>query len=546
MKSIKWQLISAAVTALGFGACSAWDEGSLDGFGDSGVDGLSSGGSMGSGGGATLPPEEELEESFRSPVVAGPFVFSANPESNRVARIDARNLQIEVFDGGNGPTFLTALPAGETGGGVLVANDRSDDASLFVFPKGVDLEAADPEVLTALVPLQAGASAWAVGQSGKVAISWSRASDNLLGTEDGYQDVTVLSFSGASVDDGIQFESASLSVGFRPSRVEIAPDEKRAFVVSDPGITVLSFESGAHVEREIFLPDGTRDLSRDVSFDADGRYAFVRLEGESEILIVDLETDDRVTVELPGVVTDLDLSVDGETGVAVVRGDDVDLGEGGATGAGSSQIILFSLEALVADAEDFDVVSIEGLVGSASLSPDGKRAVLYTNATPSSEVWILDVETREKRSVDVRAPVRSALVSPTGDHAVTIQQPATGSTKAGAFAVVPLRENLPTRIEGTEAPPSLVSMAPDGKSVLVTTLAATAGTSASYLVQLPGFRVDRLELPSRPLSSGIVMSARRAFVAQEHPEGRISFIGLDAGDRTTVTGFELGSKVVDE
>ena len=39
--------------------------------------------------------------------------------------------------------------------------------------------------------------------------------------------------------------------------------------------------------------------------------------------------------------------------------------------------------------------------------------------------------------------------------------------------------------------------------------------------------------------------ALRAFVAQAHPEGRITFVDLDSGAHRTLTGFELGAKVVE-
>jgi hypothetical protein len=37
-------------------------------------------------------------------------------------------------------------------------------------------------------------------------------------------------------------------------------------------------------------------------------------------------------------------------------------------------------------------------------------------------------------------------------------------------------------------------------------------------------QVDRHELASRPISAGAVVEAKRAFVAQMHPEGRITFV----------------------
>ena len=49
-------------------------------------------GTTGSGGsgGAPLPPETELESSYEVPVATGQFIWVANPQSGRVAYVDAR------------------------------------------------------------------------------------------------------------------------------------------------------------------------------------------------------------------------------------------------------------------------------------------------------------------------------------------------------------------------------------------------------------------------------------------------------------------------
>jgi hypothetical protein len=44
----------------------------------------------------------------------------------------------------------------------------------------------------------------------------------------------------------------------------------------------------------------------------------------------------------------------------------------------------------------------------------------------------------------------------------------------------------------------------------------------------------------------MVPVARRAFVAQAHPEGRITFVDLETGAARTLTGFELAAKVVEQ
>ncbi|MGZ3478441.1 MAG: hypothetical protein ACXVCJ_28335 [Polyangiales bacterium] len=62
---------------------------------------------------------------------------------------------------------------------------------------------------------------------------------------------------------------------------------------------------------------------------------------------------------------------------------------------------------------------------------------------------------------------------------------------------------------------------------------------------MPSLAVDRYALASPPIAVGVVAGAGRAFVAQEHPEGRITFVDLGSGTARTLTGFELSARVVD-
>jgi hypothetical protein len=64
-------------------------------------------------------------------------------------------------------------------------------------------------------------------------------------------------------------------------------------------------------------------------------------------------------------------------------------------------------------------------------------------------------------------------------------------------------------------------------------------------VRLPTLQVDQYRLASPPLATGIVSDVGFGYVAQQHPEGRITFIDLEEGDAQTLTGFELAVKVVD-
>jgi DNA-binding beta-propeller fold protein YncE len=484
-------------------------------------------------------PEMELEETFRAPVVSGKYLWSANPDTNQVARIHAERLEIEVMDGGHAPTFLAALPPGKTEGGALILNALSHDASIFLTDK-------DDKLLPPLqFPVQEGASAWTVGAKGSYAIAWSRADENLLNSGDGYQDLTVFDFTGK------QIQSRSLSVGYRPSRVVIDAAEKRAFVVSAPGISIIDLESGGSIEREIFLPAEKAGQARDVSITKDGRLALVRITGTSEILLIDTESDARATVTLPGPVTDLDLSEDGSVAIAVVRGGQTDVeGLGGAGGEGNgspedSVVAILPIDTIFAEPTQFETVVTSETVGSAVVSSDASQVLLFTNASTSSRLSVLSTSENTLRVVDVKAPIRAAFLADDGSYGVTLMSPPAGSSKQGAFALVPVRDAFSMHMQGTSTAPEFVTISHKSGRALITTKDAPGQRAFTYFARFPGLQIDAIELPSRPLASGLVPDAGKGFVAQHHPEGRVTFIDMESGTEKTVTGFELSGKVVD-
>lgn len=484
-------------------------------------------------------PEVELEESFRAPVVSGKYLWSANPDTNQVARIHAGLLEIEVFEGGHAPTYLAALPEGATSGGALVLNELSNDASVLLIDEQGQLLSNDR------YPVQLGASAWTVGEKGNYALAWSRAEEDLLNQADGYQDLTVFDFTGDEV------QTVTLSVGFRPTRVTINEAETHAYVVSAPGISVIDLASGGAVEREIFLPDDTTSQPRDVVFTPDGRLAMVRLGGSAEILLIDTVSDERRTVVLNGPVTDLDLSADGSTAVAVVRGGQSEnLGVGGQGGSGAvggpenSVISLLPVDTIFDDPTGFEQVVTSEIVGSAVVAEDASQVLLFTNATVNHHLTLLRTEDSSLRVVDLKAPVRAAFLAEDAAHAVALMLPPEGSQKLGAFALVPVEKALSPRIEGTTTVPEFVTISAAAGRALVTTRATPSTPASTYFAHFPGLQVDRFELSNRALASGLVPDAGQAFVAEEHPEGRVSFINLDSGQKKTVTGYELAGKVV--
>ncbi len=489
-----------------------------------------------------VPPDVELEGSFQAPVVSGRSVFSANPSSNRVAQIDVETLAVRVLDAGHAPTHLAPLPEGSTEGGALVLNTRSRDASLFL------LSDDERETRSLRVPVHEGANSWAIGASGRFAIAWT-----VSGTSgsDGHQDITI-------IEPSEKPDVMQLGVGYRPTAIHISDDETRAVVVSNPGLTVIELGEAATsgVIREYPLPEA--EGVRDVSVTPDGRLALVRLSGQKSLLVLDLDTGEEIAIPLPGELSDLDLSRDGALAVGVIRPDGRDGAEANMGGAGSlgsagasgeepptSLVLTFRPERVLSDPSQVDVVEIEDFLGSVSLTDEKRSILAYTNALANSRVWIIDAETRNKRAVDLRAPVRSVLPSPDGRHAVAVLAPPSGSARRGAVALLPIDRPLPPRIEGTSSPVLHVVFSPGGDRALITTRGDSSAKSIALAAGFPALSVQSYELPSLALATFIVGPLEKGIVSQAHPEGRITFIDLPRSEVVTLTGYELGSRVIE-
>jgi hypothetical protein len=138
-------------------------------------------------------------------------------------------------------------------------------------------------------------------------------------------------------------------------------------------------------------------------------------------------------------------------------------------------------------------------------------------------------------------------VFPTSDakSAIVLHDVSGQATSAhGAFSLVPIGLALPAKIVSTTAKPNAVAISPSSDRAIVTVRDDSTQTYGAYLAKMPSFEVDPYVLASPPLAAGVVVGANRAFIAQDHPEGRITFIYLATGEARTLTGFELGARVV--
>jgi hypothetical protein len=497
------------------------------GSGGGGGTGPGTGGTSGSAGSGSEPPpdpELELESAFEVPVATNRYVWTANTTTNRVALINAETFEVALTETGLAPTTVAGLPGRQDG--AIVLNAGSEDATLVLVDD-------DGGITTATVETHAGANAVAVSPSGAFAVAWTDAAqfeEGELDPIDGLQDITV-------IDLGAEPRGTVLSVGYRPSRISFDMGETRAFVVTEPGLSVVELGGEPRAGKLVQLTESeiTDQAARDVSVTPDGSLAVVRVDATRTLGFVDIESGTRTTLDLGAYVTDLDLSTDGSQAFAVA----------------GAQLVVVPVPPRDLNPENLVRASVAGAVSrSVSLSPDATLALLYSNAEENQYLSVLTTANGwsdfEGHALDLHAPVRAAFASPDALHGIAFQSTAPGSRKAGAFSIVSAQVDRAPKIIGTDAPPVAVTFTPDGANAVIATRDLEKSKYGMYLVHLENLEENFVSLPSPPLSTGVVPEAGRAFVAQAHPEGRITFVDLETGAARTLTGFELAAKVVEQ
>ena len=492
-------------------------------------------GGAGTGGMTPEPPkpEIEIESAFEAPVATDRFVWTANPESGNVAVIDAETYAVRLARSGFKPTTVAGLPGVDGEDGAIVLNEGSSDATVLRI-------AADGTMTSLTLETHTGANAVAVAPSGNWAVAWSDArklDPMLLDPTDSLQDVTVL-----YIPREGEPASTILSVGYRPSQIVFDANEERVLVVTEPGLDVIGLGDDPRV---IDLVDLTADpvdhpAARDVSITPDGATVLVRLDGSTALGVVDVASGVRQDIELGDFVSDLDLSADGTQAFAVI----------GSNLATVSTLVVIPVPIESTDASTYRRAEVASVVSrSVSISPDGSLALLYSNAEDNNYLAVLTSDdgwqTPVPRALDLKAPVRAVFAAPQGPHGIAFQKTLETSAKRGAFSLISAEGNRAPKIVGTDAAPFAVAFSPDGANALIATRDLMLARYGVYLVHLEHLEETLIALPSPPLAAGIVPLANRGFVAQAHPEGRITFVNLTDGTWKTLTGFELAGRVVE-
>jgi DNA-binding beta-propeller fold protein YncE len=499
----------------------------------------------------------EVKLDFELPQASESFVYAANPEGGTVSIINAESRHIQTLETGEQPTFLRTLAGTDD---AIVLNVGSDDATIIRNPGG--------RATTSNVAVIRGANAIAVAPDGKHAVVYFNASFSTAGNTSGsLQDVSVLKL---EVDHDAVID---MTVGFRPRDVFFASDGSAAYVVTEDGISVLDFDDveadGSGIAPRVSLGDDIVQKTLDVSVTPSGEYALARQPGQSEIRLINLRTRDITLLDLATVLPAIEQEGSDEDGgmsdpePAPVEITDLDLAASGTVAAAvlrnQSSLLVLPIPQAFEDPRTISIRKVENtVVGSATLAPNGKTALLYTTAAAVEHITVVDLENEDEkpRTLALRKAVRAVAIAPDSQTALVLHEKAEGDpNEPGIDPDVAIDrmygysgvriENGAVKLQQTTTPPGAFTVVPDGSAIFVLFRDDALGVREVQKIDTTSFLVTPTRLASPPISVGSVPGNDVVFVSQDHPEGRITFIDWKDGDKDTVTGFELNSRIRD-
>lgn len=491
------------------------------------------------GGDSGAPPETEIV--FGAPASSQRFVYVAMTARGKLARIDGETLVVSSTPVGAAPREVATIPGSD---GAIVLDSHHGTATIVRPVVG----GSDTARVVGTLP---GLNQIAVDPTGRFAVLWfdiARALRDGTPSAGNFQDVVVVALAPGAE------RTVALTVGFRPRAVAFDAAGTRAYVITRDGVSVVDLVDATLDAPRIVppiqvAPPGTSPDDLEVQVVATGDFAAVRRAGHAGLRVVGLgvaTAGQAWDIPLAAPPTDIDLAPDGSRVFAVLRD--------------AQRLAIIDIPGDAIDPGGITTVDLApATVGSIAVSGDGRRALLYTNATLDPHLTHVELDRPgfPHATWPLQKAVRAVGISPDGATAIVLAAKAPGDpatapsieefiAQSHGYQLVDLATGF-AKLQLTPVDPGPFAFAPDGSRAYVALDGGDAVT-ATRAVQIVATRTGVVRshaLGSPPAAVGIVPGALQAFVAQRHPLGRISFVALTSDGFRTVTGFDLNSQIVD-
>ncbi len=487
-----------------------------------------------------IPEEEEVVARTYPPSASLRYVFVANEGQGTVAKIDSETLSVTPIAVGRQPTVVRTISDGDV---AVVLNAGSNTVSI------IQASPLEDTVLTADVV--EGCNELDLAPNGDFAVAWYNNAVAQSGDPIGsLQEVTFV--------DLATGQPIAVSVGFNVNMITFSGDGAQAFVVTDSGVSIVPLAELSASVAIASVPFGddplVDDIDREVQISNSGAYAVLRSSAHAGIRVVDLRTAEAVSVELPGIPTDVDLlegsSENMVTALVALR----DLSEVG----------VFRLADAIAGDAGLRTLSVEGPAGLVTITADGASALLFSTLNAERRIGVYALgELLDESLTDGDVPdgavrfvskaVRAVLVGPNAEtalvqHAAPSPDGAAGPLiddvveAANAVSLLHVATGYAKLVLLASAPDATVFL-PEGVSVALMLADEVSDVREIVLLNLTTFASRTFEMDALPEAMGVVPGTGRIFVSQRAETGRISFIDTVDGSVRHVSAFQLNAYI---
>jgi len=484
------------------------------------------------------PPEDEVDYDLRTPEAGGTYLYIPSAGLDALVVIDATTLAVHLVEVGVEPTLVRALPQDE---GAIVLNHGSNDLSI-VRPRGrgeFDVKTVD------VLPDH---NRMVLSPDGAWAFVWF---DPSLGDGGGFGSLQDVSAVALTEGEEVVY---NLVVGFRPTEVQFSAMGQLALFFCENGISGVRL---AELTSDTFLPPVAVDdnpfrkpVDREIAVTPDGTLAVVRdLVASPRLTLVDLQAHSLRQLDLPDWPTDLDMTPDGTRVVVPMKATEqvalVQVPEAFTWVAPAPDPEAPEDPEATPPANPFVTIAYTGArFGSAELTADGTRALLYTTDTGTSAIGMVDTASGAVFVQPLAKEVRSVLVSLDGRMAALLHRKASGADPAlagvEAYSLLDLDTGF-TKIETVDHAVDKVIFTDDSRELFVLMPDPSGAEHAVHRVSTRTFAVIPYATPDAPVYVGALPSIHKVAIALDNPTGWITLIDTDNGNVDQVNCFELNS-----
>jgi hypothetical protein len=485
------------------------------------------------------------------------YVYLLYPDGDSIAVLRAGGGGLATRITGTHPSYLKVIPGTDD---AVVLNTGSDTASLVRIDAEGELGSSNVSVIP-------GANNLVLAPDGRHAIAYFDAArlpeDEPFGD---FQAVSLLDLTQSKLG------GVTVSVGFKPRTVFFQGDSQRAFVVTESAISVIDLDAMVDAEGGI-APSVDLSLQAtvpeqvEVLMGQSGEYALLHDAESSQLLLLTLADGSLQALEVadyfrvneagePDVngallanahVTGVALTEDGKFAVAAVDAQDA--------------VVRVPVPEGFADPTVAQVAHTSTLsAGRVAVVPNSELVIAYPRSDQQKveKAAVVDFSSDNPIARDyvLRKGVRSVWISPKGTVACIVHSKADGSPydegltldaridrSYGYTLLRPDREGV-QKLQLTESRPEAIAATPGDEYLFIIFSKPSADVREVQRVDVNSLGVEvPLVLDSPPTAVGAFAATQTIFVSQDHPDGRITFIDWPDGETTTVTGFELNSRI---